>query len=268
MNRERETQLPLNEILSFNKRTVLITGAASGMGQAMAKRFDEGGADLVLLDINQSGLEKTLNQLQRKEFHTIYRVDLSSKDEIDEFWHNLSCTPDTIINNAGVYPEQDFLKISQEDFHKTQRINLESAVWMCQNFINLREKHGGTIVNISSIEAILPFKRDLIPYGISKGGVVNLTRGLARDYGRDGYKINAILPGAIKTPGTRSMVEKAIKNLRFDLISTGIVFAQRLPKRRWGNPDEVAKVATFLSSDLSSYMQGALIPVDGGFLSS
>jgi len=269
MNLERRHELtPLPEILSFKEKTVLVTGSGSaGIGRAIANRFDEGGANLILLDINLDGLKETVLGLKRSDFHSFYRVDLSSKNEIDNFWSDIKTLPDILINNAGVYPEQDFCTLSKESFDKTFRINFESALWMSQNFIKLRGKNGGTIVNVSSIEAILPFKKDMIPYSVSKEGIIPLTRGLASEYG-DHFKINAVLPGAIDTSGTRSMAIKALKNLRFDLITTGITFSQRLPKGRWGKADEVAKAVLFLSSDLSSYVQGAVIPVDGGFLSN
>ena len=127
---------------------------------------------------------------------------------------------------------------------------------------------GKTIVNLSSIEAILPFKEDLAHYSVSKAGVLALTRSLARDYGRNNFRINTILPGAIKTPGTDTLVKMAISKMKVKLIKTGYDFQNRLALGRWGNPDEVAKVALFLCSDLASYVQGVMLPVDGGFLSS
>jgi len=139
---------------------------------------------------------------------------------------------------------------------------------MCQNFIRKRKKLGGVIVNISSIEALIPFKADLAHYSISKSGVIALTRSLARDYGRKGFRVNGILPGAIKTPGTDSLVKTAITKLQLNLIKTKIDFESRLTLGRWGAPDEVAKVVLFLSSNMASYVQGAMIPVDGGFLSA
>jgi NAD(P)-dependent dehydrogenase (short-subunit alcohol dehydrogenase family) len=268
MNHEREKLIPLSEMLSFKGKTVLVTGAASGIGQAITKRFDEGGANLILLDINEKGLTKTVNGLERKNSHITHRIDLSNIDEIDNFWNNIQVLPDILINNAGIYPEQDFLKLSQKDFEKTFRINLESTAWMCKNFINLRGKAGGIIINTSSIEAILPFKRDMIPYSLSKSAVISLTKSLTKDYSKDGFRVNTILPGAIRTPGTESFAKKAVKNFRFDLIGTGITFAQRLPIGRWGRPDEVAKAVIFLSSDLASYVQGDSLSVDGGFLSN
>jgi 3-oxoacyl-[acyl-carrier protein] reductase len=133
--------------------------------------------------------------------------------------------------------------------------------------IKARLKRGGVIINLGSIEAILPFAEDLVPYNISKTGVIALTRALAREYGRKGFRINAIIPGGIITPGTRA-VAKEIAQFRMELLSTGIKFRTRLPLGRGGQPDEVARIALVLASDLSSYVHGALIPVDGGFLSA
>ena len=105
-------------------------------------------------------------------------------------------------------------------------------------------------------------------YSISKAGVIALTRSIARDYGKLGFRSNVIMPGAIITAGTKSIMKDAILGLDIGLIKTGYDFEQRLADGKWGEPDDVAKVVLFLSSDLASYVQGAVIPVDGGFLSS
>ena len=102
---------------------------------------------------------------------------------------------------------------------------------------------------------------------ISKTGVIALTRALAKEYGRRGFRINVIIPGGIFTPGTRA-VARDISQFRFSLLKTGYDFKARLPMNRGGQPDEVARVALFLASDLASYVRGALVPVDGGFLSA
>lgn len=105
-------------------------------------------------------------------------------------------------------------------------------------------------------------------YDISKAGVLALTRALAREYGKEGFRINAVVPGGIRTPGTEKLKREAVLKLRVDVIRTGMNFMSRLPLGRMGEPDEVARMVLVLASDLASYVQGALIPVDGGFLSA
>jgi len=146
-------------------------------------------------------------------------------------------------------------------------INLHSVYWMCQHMIRRRLKLGGVIVNVGSIEAILPFKEDLAHYSVSKAGVIALTRALAREFGRKGFRVNAVVPGGIATEGTKA-VARGIFRLQLSLLKEGILFQQRLPLGRIGQPDEVARMVLVLASDLSSYVHGAVIPVDGGFLSA
>jgi len=263
--------IPTDKLLNLEGRRVLITGAASGIGEAMALRFADAGAKCILLDIDERRLQALALRLQDKGSKvSTAQVDLKSKTEIDEFWTALSDEdlPDILINNAGVYALKDYLEIDEPFLDSTLSVNLESTFWMCQNFIKRRLRIGGIIVNVSTIEAILPFKKDLVAYGTSKAGVIALTRGLARDYGPHGFRVNVILPGAIKTPSTKRLMKMAIQKLKVDLIKTGYDFQSRLAMGRWGVPDEVARVALFLASDLAVYVQGAVVPVDGGFLSS
>ena len=258
------------DLISMKERRVLITGASSGIGKAMAVRFADAGADLVLLDIDKAGLERTAASVRSygRAVET-WALDLSRKEDIDDFWHqSAEFEPDTLVNNAGIYPMKDYLELDVGFWEKTIDVNLDSVVWMCQAFIARRQKKGGVIVNVSSIEALLPFKEHLVPYSVSKSGILALTRALAREYGRKGFRINAIVPGAIRTPGTEGLAKEALRQLRFDLLKTGYDFQCRLALGRWGQPDEVARVALFLASDLAAYVQGAMIPVDGGFLSS
>jgi len=260
---------PLSELISLEGKRALITGSAVGIGRAMAYRFAEAGADLELVDINKKGLELVRNELSRLGSEIdIYKVDLSKEEEIDALWEDLSGKePDILVNNAGIYPFKNFLEVDDAFLSKVLAINLKSALLMCQHMIRRRLKRGGVIINIGSIEAILPFAEDLIPYDISKIGVIALTRALAKQYGKNGFRINVIVPGGITTPGTKA-VAKELSRFKVGLLKTGVQFAMRLPLRRGGQPDEVARIAVVLASDLSSYVHGALIPVDGGFLSA
>jgi len=195
-------------------------------------------------------------------------IDLSKKTEIDKLWNEIQgSAPDIIINNAGIYPMKDFLDMDEAFFEKVYSINFKAVLWMCQHFIKNRIDKGGIIINVSSIEAVMPFKKEMVHYDVSKTGIIGLTRALAKDYSDTGFRVNAIIPGGIITPGTKGVARDLLKG-KLGFAKTGLEFRSRLPMGRAGDPDEVARVAIFLASDLSSYMTGAFVVVDGGFLSA
>jgi 3-oxoacyl-[acyl-carrier protein] reductase len=261
----------LIELISLKGKRSLVTGSASGIGRAIAVRLAEAGSDLYLVDINEDAL-KNLREEVKNSFGVdveIFKIDLSQKNEIDKLWSLISRRePDILVNNAGVYAFEDFLEVNEELLEKTLSINLKSVFWMCQYMIKRRLDKGGVIINVSSIEAVLPFAKGLVHYDVSKIGVIGLTRALAREYGQYGFRINVIVPGGINTPGVEKLKKEAILKFNIDIIKTGMQFYSRLPLKRLGDPDEVARVVVFLASDLASYIHGAVIPVDGGFLSA
>lgn len=265
----REKSRKLQELISLDGKVSLITGAASGIGRAIAERYAEAGSGLILVDIDKGKLDEFAETLRAGNTSvSSFIVDLSEKKEIDRLWEEIGNNPpDILVNNAGIYPFKKLEEVDEKFLDRVFNINLKSVFWMCQKMIGSRNGKGGVIVNISSIEAIMPLKDGLYAYGPSKWGVLSLTRSLAKDFSSKGFRINAILPGGINTPGTRN-VAKGLLRLQFGLIKDGIEFLARLPMRRLGNPDEVARIATVLASDLSSYVTGAAIPVDGGFLSA
>ncbi len=265
----KEKERPLKELISLEGKRSLITGAASGIGKAIAERYAEAGSDLILVDINKPKLEEISSSLKKEHVDVLtYGVDLTKKSEIDHLWDKIDGKPpEILVNNAGIYPFKKLEEVDEKFLDMVFNINLKAVFWMCQRMITARADQGGVIINISSIEAILPFKDGMYCYGPSKWGVLSLTRSLAKDYSSKGFRVNALLPGGINTPGTRS-VAKGLLKLQFGLIKDGIEFMSRLPMKRFGDPDEVARIATVLATDLSSYITGAAIPVDGGFLSA
>ena len=259
-------------LLDLTGRRALVTGAAAGIGRAIALLFASAGADLLLVDRDEQGIEALAAELRAlgRSVDTL-PADLGDASAIDAIWARIDTEgslPDTLVNNAGIYPFRDFLDIDAEFLRKVSAVNMESALWMCQHFIRRRQRAGGVIINVSSIEALLPFTEHLAVYSMSKAGVIALTRSLARDYGRRQFRVNGILPGAIRTQGTERLMRDAILRPRVKSFRTGIDFQSRLPAGHWGRPEDVARVALFLASDLSSYIYGAMIPVDGGFLSA
>ena len=258
----------ISELISLQGKSAIITGAAAGMGAATARRFAEAGADLLLLDINEQDLAVLKDELSGAGVSvSTYPVDLASKAEIDRFWEGLGdAKPDILVNNAGIFPFRDFLETDEALVRKVMDVNLNAVYWMCQHFVRARIKLGGTIVNVGSIEAILPFKKDLAHYTTGKAAVIALTRALAKDYGSKGIRANVILPGGIITKGTKSAAKEIWKD--WGLVKDGIEFRARLPLGRLGQPDEVARITLVLASEMSGYVNGAVVPVDGGFLSA
>ncbi|MBV6452276.1 MAG: 3-oxoacyl-[acyl-carrier-protein] reductase FabG [Anaerolineales bacterium] len=264
------TKLPtLDQLISLKGKRALITGAAAGLGKAIAHRFAEAGADLELVDIDSVALPRTSEELSGYPVTVNAHItDMSRKDQIDALWIKLKdVSPDILVNNAGIYPFRHFVNADEAFYRQVMEINLFSVYWMCQHMISQRRKRGGVILNIGSIEAVLPFKEDLAHYSVSKAGVIALTRALAKEHARHGFRVNAIVPGGIITSGTLAAA-KQILRFRFDVLKAGFQFQQRLPIGRPGQPDEVARMALTLVSDLASYVHGATIPVDGGFLSA
>lgn len=268
---------PLPQLTSLEGKRALITGSALCIGRSIAYRFAEAGADLDLVDISLKGLHSTEKELSQFNSEVnVHKVDVSRQDEITSLWKKLEGRePDILVNNTAVYPYWNYYEqeIDESLLDTVMDINLKSATWMCHHMIGSRMKRGGVIINIGSIEAIISLENDLVPYTFSKAGVVTLTRNLASEYGSAGFRINAVIPGGRLNPGTQAdaqELDRFSKLARFkeSLLKSRTQFKMRLPLNRGGQPDEIARVALFLASDLSSYVHGALVVVDGGFLSA
>ncbi len=261
----------LPDLLSLKGKRALITGAASGIGKAITLRFAEAGASLELVDRDEEGLrhlQETLRESQ-VEVHS-HQVDLSRKEEIEALWARLKGrSVEILVNNAGAYTFRPFEEIDEAFYDGAMAVNLDAVFWMCQAFIRaLPRGQGGAIVNISSVEAFLPFAEGLAHYDAAKLGVVALTRAIAREFGRRGIRANVLVPGGIRTEGVRRLQRETLRKLNIRRMILAFHFNARLPMGRFGDPDEVARAALFLASDLASYVNGAVLAVDGGFLSS
>ena len=260
---------PLSRLVSLRNKRALITGSGTGIGEAIANRFAEAGADLELVDVNEERLNKVKEELEQFNVRIgTNNVDLSKKEQIDALWKKLEGKePEILVNNAGIYPAKSFLDVDEAFLEKVMDVNLNSVFWMCQHMIRSRLKRGGVIINMGSIEAVMPLKEDLSHYDISKAGVMVLSRTLASEYGKHGFRINVLVPGGIWTSGTKNLAKEAMK-FKLNIVKSGIEYDMRTPLGRLGKPDEIARMALVLASDLSSYVNGTMIVVDGGFLSA
>jgi len=260
------------DLISMAGRRVLITGAASEVGRAIALRFADAGADLILLDADSAGLAKTGEEVGALAGGVLAQVvDVADKSQVDAFWKRISAgqgLPDTLINNAGATLIREHLDADGDHLESVMRSALDSMLWMSRAFVAARGRRGGVIVNISSIEALASVRDDLIPFSMGRAGAQALTRALARAYGKRGFRVNALVPGAIHTHSTQRMRDTTLRHLDMDLTKAGYHFDTGVALGRWGEADEVARVALFLASDLASYVQGSTLPVDGGILAA
>jgi NAD(P)-dependent dehydrogenase (short-subunit alcohol dehydrogenase family) len=244
-------------------KSAIVTGAARGIGLAVAKRFVAEGARVMLSDINKKDGAAEAKALGENARFTPCDVGLASAVNklIGETEKNFGGV-DILVNNAGIIFGSDFLELREEDFDRVLRVNLKGSFLAGQAAARQMVKQvkagrkPGTIINMSSTNALIAMANH-VPYAVSKGGVAQLTRGMALALAPYGIRVNAIGPGSIMTE-----ILKAVANDR----DAKRLILSRTPLGRIGDPAEVAAVAAFLASDDASYMTGETVYVDGGRL--
>ncbi len=228
----------------LKNKVALITGASSGIGRAIAQRFIKEGAQVIVFGRNKPDY--------KVEFH---KVDVSKEEEIKKAIGKIKKL-DILVNNAGILFMEP-IGGSTEKFDKTINVNLRGAYLMSKHAVPLIKKSKGNIINISSIISVVPAK-DAAAYCISKAGINMLTKILAQENAPLGVRVNAIMPGPIDTNMLSSTVGSR-KEAREE-------YGKSNPMGRIGKPEEIAATAAFLASDEASYINGALLQVDGGEL--
>jgi len=255
-----EKDVTLDKYLLAGK-VALITGASRGIGKATAILFASLGADVVINGRNHELLLDTANEIEKMNAQSlILEGDISSSTEFPKEMVEKSIKHfgkiDILINNAGTAVHNKFLDMKTADWDRVLNVNLTAAMLFCQAVIPyMKEKKYGKIVNISSLVAKQARLSSAPCYGASKAGLLYLTRHLAKEFGPFGVYVNAICPGQIVAYMTRHWTEEHKKELM-----------EETPLRRLGFPLDVAKAILFLSSDLSSYVNGETINVNGGYV--
>ncbi|HEX8666373.1 MAG TPA: SDR family oxidoreductase [Beijerinckiaceae bacterium] len=249
--------------MRLKDKVAVVTGAAQGIGLAIAERFAREGAKVAIGDVNAEAGEAAAKRLRDGGAEALFhRADVGFRDQAEaligravEAFGRI----DILVNNAGVTHKADFLDLEEEDFDRVLRTNLKSA-FLCGQVAARRmaaQGPGGVVINMASVNALLAIP-DQVPYAVSKGGLNQLTRVMAVGLARHGIRVNAIGPGTIMTELARNSVMQSPEAVRTIL--------SRTPIGRFGEPDEVASVALFLASDDASYMTGQTIYPDGGRL--
>jgi NAD(P)-dependent dehydrogenase (short-subunit alcohol dehydrogenase family) len=249
--------------LRLKDKVAVVTGAAQGIGLAIAERFAREGAKVVLGDINAEKGEAAAERLRAAGTEALFhRADVGYRDQagglvaraVEAFGRI-----DILVNNAGITHNADFLDLTEEDFDRVLRTNLKSA-FLCGQAAARQmaaQGPGGIIINMASVNALLAIPNQ-VPYAASKGAINQLTRVMAVGLASHGIRVNAIGPGTIMTELARDSVLQNEEAKRMVM--------SRTPIGRFGEPDEVASVALFLASDDASYITGQTIYPDGGRL--
>ncbi len=241
-------------------KVVIVTGAAAGIGAGVAKLFAEGGAHVFLADLDGAGVQNVAATLQAAGGSAFgFEANAGSRDAmatvVEEAMTRFGRV-DVLINNAGIYPRQPFLEMTEEQWDGMHDINLKS-VFHCTKLVmpHMVRQRSGAVVNIASVTFFTGLQ-NLTHYIASKGAIIGFTRALAREIGEHNVRVNCITPGAIETEGERKLMSKE---------EADKVIAQQSLKRRI-SPLDVARVCLFLSTELSDAMTGQTLNVDGGWI--
>jgi len=250
----------LPKFADLKGKVAIVTGAAKGMGRAEAIKLASAGAKVVLADIDLAGCEQVVAEIKKLRGQALaVKCDMSKKSDIDALIATTVKTfskLDILVNNAGIFPFKPFLEMQEQDFQKVIDINLKGYFFATQAAVKeMAKQKSGSVINIASIAAIKGFA-GLSHYCASKGGVVAMSKALALELAPMGIRINNIAPGAIDTPGTKTM--------DMDEKSKASLVAP-VPMKRWGKAEEIASAVLFLASNESSYMTGSTMVVDGGW---
>lgn len=248
--------------MNLEGKVALVTGAAGGIGKAIAARLAEAGARVVIADKDDALTHSTAYELEEAGFlvHP-YVLDVSSETQVADLVHFAVAHfggIDILINNAGIFPVTPLVDMQAADFKRVIDTNLHSVFYTTTQVARrMKESGSGVIVNITSIDALHPSMIGLAHYDASKHAVWGFTKSAALEYAQYGIRVNAIAPGGVITPGVESMSGGTVS-----------VDAPRpdIPMGRMGESDDIGTVALFLVSDMARYITGEQVVVDGGAL--
>jgi NAD(P)-dependent dehydrogenase (short-subunit alcohol dehydrogenase family) len=234
----------------FTDKRALVTGAASGIGEATARLLHAEGAEVVLADVDAGRLESLAAELGDRAAAQV--LDVRDEAQVAP----AAAGVDVLVNVAGIGSTQDAPGTPLELWEDVFAVNARGTFLCCKHAIpGMRERGGGAIVNVSSVAALVGL-RNRAAYSASKGAVVALTRALAVDHVVDGIRVNAVCPGTVDSPWVRRLVEEVGESLD--------ALRARQPMGRLGTTDEIAEAIAYLASDSAAFVTGSVLVIDGG----
>lgn len=253
------------EYISLDGKVAMITGAAAGIGLGTAKVLAQSGAAIALLDIDEAGGMDAAKEIERLGgVAKYYQCDVTSNAACSRTTEDVANDfgrIDILVNNAGIAVRKNILDLSEDDWDRSNDVNLKGVYLLSRHVIpHMIKNGGGSIINTGSGWS-LKGGPDAVSYCASKGGVLNMTRAMAIDHGKDGIRVNCICPGDVDTGLLRSEAAQ----LGADETEFMREAANR-PLNRVGVPEDVGKAVLFFAGDMSSWVTGAFLVVDGGGL--
>ena len=250
-------------------QVAIVTGGSSGIGREISLRFAQEGANVVVADIREEPREGGEPTHEKVESTTdaeavFVECDVSEIDDLEaavDAAEELGGV-DVLVNNAGIFRGEEFTEVSEDEFDQMMNINVKGTYFAAQAAIDRMLENGreGNVINLSSV-AGLEGSGDFISYCTSKGAVRLMTYSLADKYGPEGIRVNAIHPGIIDT----AMVSEDVPIIGGE---SEEAFLQTVPMRKFGEPEDIADAAVYLASDMSNYVNGESLVVDGGMTST
>jgi len=249
-------------------KRALITGAGSGIGEAIARLFATQGAQVIVADVETKAAEQvTASIVERGGVASALTLDVADESQVSAAFDRLANEYgrlDIVVNNAGISHVGNILETSLEDWDRLLRVNA-GGVFLCAReavrHMLQQEPKGGVIINLSSVAAMIGLERRL-PYSASKGAVLALTRSIAIDFVGEGIRCNAICPGTVQTPFVEGYLKRSFPGQEDAVRQT---LHARQPLGRMGQPEEIAAAALYLASDEAAFVTGSALVIDGGW---
>lgn len=265
MSRIEET--PFSELFDLNGKSAIVTGGAAGIGYAISRRLAQAGAQVLLTDINLGAGKKAARLLRDEGYEvkakgTDVTVEAEVKAMVNYAEENMGGV-DILINNAGIFPRANIFEMSTEKWDDVINVNLRGTFLCCREVAlqMVARNEGGVIICLSSINALRPNLLEFGHYDASKGGVISFMRNLALQLAPYKIRVISVAPGGIWTDGIKSMALESGDANEKEFLEA---FEAKVPLRRMGHPDDVARVVLFLASEAAAYMTGTTVVVDGG----
>lgn len=245
--------------MSLVGKAAVVTGAAQGIGRAIALALAKEGADIVVSDINLEKAKETARELETLGRKTLaIQTNVAKGEDVE----NLAKTAidtfgkvDILVNNAGITRDNLLMRMKDEEWEQVIEVNLKGTFYCTRAFLRpMLKQKGGRIVNITSIVGVMG-NAGQANYSASKAGVIGFTKTMAREVASRNITVNAVAPGFIDTDMTRALSEEVRKNLQ-----------NQIPLGRLGTPEDIAEAVSFLVSDAASYITGQILHVNGGML--